>query len=149
MAILSVNDFTGYFDLYKPRGGGVTADYIAELEERFMIALLGDELAGEITSELGEDPIPERAQELIDLGLKKYLRGMIWVEIELDSGIKNSGLGVKPNESEASGANTPLIYTDTRYNQAARKGKKIQKYIVENISIYPTFDAQEIKLAYF
>jgi len=149
MSIINQNDFTGYFEVYKPRGGGQIQSYIDVFEPRYMAYLLGEDLASEITEEIGQSPIPERAQKLLDKGLKTGLVAFVWSELEKDSIVKNSGLGIKKNQSEASQDTDVKAYTDTRYNAGVRVFNTIQQYVHNHREDYEGFEPTEITLSYF
>lgn len=149
MSIITENDFGSYFELYKPRGGSKIQGYIDIKEPYYIRLLFGSELAAEITEELGENPIPERTQKLLDLGLKNYLVAFIWSDFERDSGAKNSGLGLKSNDSEASQNADMIAYIQSRHNEGVRIANEIQTYICRNIQDYKGYEPTVITLSYF
>jgi hypothetical protein len=150
MSIISISDFQGYFSLYKGKDANTRInDYIDQWEEHYMALLLGNDLSIEITAELGNNPIPERAQKLLDNGLKKGLTAFIWFEYMRDEPFKSGGLGLKENESDAAQKTDTKSYLDTRYNKGVEIFKRIQSYIKKHRQDYSGYEKTELNLSYF
>lgn len=164
MAFVSDGDFVGKFSL--TTNGYETTDlniYIERYEKKYLVELFGLELY-ELWFASVELPLPEpiytklkdaffdqlECGEILESkGIQDMLLGFIYFHWLRDSKVTqtiNGGVKVQSELSERGGNQNSNLFG--RYNESIDTYKAIQRYILENDDIYPTFKGVEKNYAY-
>ena len=149
--LVTKSDFVGVYAIPKTINDNIDA-FINEYEEQYLIDLLGVELCDLFKADL-VNKIPQtdiylkiynKFIEVIgcysytSIGLKNMLLGYLYFEITRDNNTKNTSSGQVNNVVETSvrSGNAMLF---KKHNDSIKTHKVIQEYILNNLSLYPTF----------
>jgi hypothetical protein len=168
MIILDISDFSsGKFALHS--GMYTTTDiqsYIDKYEKRYLLDLLGADLGNEFVTDIqigGGSPTESRFIDIyapIELdyghelilsdGIKEMLKGFIYFEYLKDQVSTVTAVGMLTpkgeNSEPVSGLFTQMY---TRYNDAVRSYKGVQKYIWTKHGDYSGFNGRNKSLVYW
>ena len=169
MIILQITDFeVGKFAVH--RGMYSTPDfqsYIDKYEKRYILELLGANLGNEFIDDVqaggGGIPTEQRFVDILEPiefdygmelivsdGIKEMLKGFVYYEYLKDQVTQATANGLLTQKSEnsesVSGLFTQLY---TRYNDACRSYKGIQRYILTKRGDYSGFNGREKSFAYW
>jgi hypothetical protein len=168
MIILELSDFSnGKFALHKGMYTEIDIQqYIDKYEKRYILDLLGAAVGNEFIEDVqlgGGEPTEPRfldifnpieldygLQLIVSDGMKEMLKGFIYYEYLKDQVSQVTAVGMLTpkgeNSESVSGLFTQLY---TRYNDAVRSYKGVQRYITTRRGDYSGFNGRTKSLAYW
>lgn len=163
MIILQLSDFTGFWAIATSNKTEPDLQEAIDTYERlYLETLLGKELAGLLIADL-EDGVPQTQiyKNIFDpfintkgcqsKGIKAILKGFVYYHYVPETQVFHSQSGVGINEVDTTAVQSPENATrmgEKRWNDALESYEVIQKYIVDNISEYPSYDGKKLKVKY-
>lgn len=158
--IIDKEDFTGKWSIaFDEYTGEELDEYIETYEKKFIVSLLGAELAELFIADLTAQ-VPSEARFLsifneffiddgdcvfISDGMKKMMLGLIFFHYVSDQHEKNTVSGTVRNNSELASQIPSFNICVNRWNLATETAKNIQWYICENESLFPEYNGQYIE----
>lgn len=169
MIILQLSDFSdpGKFSLHS---GMYTQNdiqaYIDKYEKRYIVQLLGADLGAEFIADVQLGSGTPTEQRFIDIfepfdrdeghqllssdGMKEMLMGFVYYEYLKDQVSTVTAVGMlTPKGENSEPVNSLYTQLYTRYNDACRSYKSIQKYIWRTMTDYTGFNGREKSFAYW
>jgi hypothetical protein len=136
-------------------------EFINKYEEEALIDLLGQDLYDLFVADLDVNGVPQTAiyttiynpmrnKLYVSEGMVQMVKGFVWWEYVRRQKVQNSGSGpvaAKSDTGREVGYSEYNIYEP--YNMAVGTHENIQRYINDNISVYPTFDGECKEINYW
>jgi hypothetical protein len=161
MIILQISDFeNGKFEIHTGMYAQTNIqEYIDKYEKRYLIDLLGATLGSDFISDVQAGSGTPTIQKYVDIfnpieidysleiiqsdGIKEMLKGFIYYEYVKDLVTQMTAVGmVTPKGENSERVNTLFTQMYTRYNDACRSYKGVQKYIWTRRGDYDEFNGR-------
>lgn len=140
MALIDITYFFGEFNIsqksHAPVSEGIN-DYIDTYEPEYIEKALGEDFAALFNA----NPSDPRFDDLQAMLIKtpSPIAGYVFFHYQRDHAIISTGAGDARAKSENS-ERSPEVYRMTKaWNTMARKTRKIQRYLLDNATIFPEF----------